>query len=175
MSTDPRPKQRGNDVGATGFEVARNLKRIRLYAGLTQADVSGMLGRMGRPVPVASIGKMESGDRRVEVDDLVALAVVFGVTPLALLMPHTRSSNETVEITGHRGSAFEAWHWAIGELPLNLSTDYEDAETDVGVFVHASLPWWLRVRSEERDGEMAKRFGERAFDEEAEHTAEIGD
>ncbi|PPG61629.1 helix-turn-helix domain-containing protein [Rathayibacter sp. AY1C5] len=175
MSTDPRPKQRGNEIGPTGLEVAKNIKRIRLYAGRTQADVSQMLAELGRPVPVASIGKIESGDRRVEVDDLIAFAVVLGVTPLALLMPHTRSSNETVNITGHRGPAFEAWHWAVGEAPLNLSSDYEDAESDVGVFVHASLPWWVRVQTAERSGELTKRFGERAFEDEADRATEVGE
>ncbi|CAN5381415.1 hypothetical protein BH09ACT6_BH09ACT6_18780 [soil metagenome] len=143
MSTNPASKQRGNEIGVTGREVARNVKRVRLAAGLTQQEVSQYLAELGRPIPVASIGKIESADRRVEVDDLMSLAIALGVTPITLLLPHAKSANEAIKVTGYPGRAREIWEWASGAAPLDLESDVETPDERFGSFIAASIPWWF--------------------------------
>lgn len=133
-------RQRGNEIGTTGQTVAENVKRIRSALGMTQRELSIALGKLGRPIPESSIGKIEMGVRKVEVDDLMAFAVALDVSPLALLLPDARSENETVSLTGvRRTNARKVWLWATGRRLLNpyASEDLEE------VRLLSSIPGWL--------------------------------
>lgn len=161
-----RTKQRGNEIGPTGREVARNVKRARVAAELTQKELSDRLSEMGRPVPVASIGKIESGDRRVEVDDLVAIALALRVSPLSLLLPNSREPLDVVEITGREGRSDEVWDWGLGAAPFDLFGSAEDMEEDVRNYRFRALPWWLNVNSEVdyRRGTVTHSYATKAWD-----------
>ena len=70
--------------------MARN---VRLYRKdrepeLTYAELSRQLDALGRRIPPLGLRQLEAGQRRVDVDDLLALAQVFDVSPMALMMPH---------------------------------------------------------------------------------------
>jgi transcriptional regulator with XRE-family HTH domain len=69
------------------WAVAHNVKALREARGLTQTDVSDRMGAIGRPLLPTGVLKVEQGNRRVDVDDLVALALVFDVPPDELLGP----------------------------------------------------------------------------------------
>lgn len=88
---------------------------------------------VGRGLSQDAINKIENGAklddpryaekppqiRRVDVDDLVALAVVFNVNPNTLLLPAVATGR--TEVTGVGVvDADRAWDWAEGERPLNL-------------------------------------------------------
>ncbi len=79
---------------------------------MTQADLAEALASNAHPIPISSIGRIENGDRRIEVDDLMALAVALGVTPVALLLPQTRSPKDAVALTGW-GSVEAGWAWGF--------------------------------------------------------------
>jgi len=134
-------------MGATGRDVALNLKRIRTAAGLTQAELSARISDLGYKILPASIGKIETQDRRVEVDDLMVLAVALDVSPLGLMMPWTSRPTDTVELTAHSGHvlAYDVWRWAMGSVPIETREQYEDALSDVGVFRDHSVPAWMQV------------------------------
>lgn len=87
---------------------------------MTQAELAKALAeKVEHPIPVSSIGRIESGDRRVEVDDLMALAIALGVTPISLLLPQARSPRDAVELTGWgRVDAGWAWGYALGTRDL---------------------------------------------------------
>jgi hypothetical protein len=58
------------------------------------------------------LSKIETGKRRVDVDDLVALAWALEVSPLSLLFPPAHSRG-TVELTPNVSvSAAAVWDWA---------------------------------------------------------------
>lgn len=117
--SDEQPKGRRTiEVGTTGRIVAANLLRLRNAQGLTTRQLSAALERAGRQIPPSGITRMEKAERVVTTDDLVALAVVLGVSPSALLLPLDDSSETTVEITGG-GSvpADVAWDWLDGQRP----------------------------------------------------------
>jgi transcriptional regulator with XRE-family HTH domain len=52
---------------------------------MTLREVSDRLARYGRPILPSGLAKIEKGDRRVDVDDLVAIARALGVNPERLL------------------------------------------------------------------------------------------
>ncbi|CAI7979452.1 hypothetical protein FRAHR75_620018 [Frankia sp. Hr75.2] len=86
---------------------------------MTLAQLSERLGTLGRPILPTGLSKIENGERRVDVDDLVALALALDVAPNALLLPAEPDSGVEVPLTAAMSAAAgEAWRWAIGLQPL---------------------------------------------------------
>lgn len=59
---------------------------------MVYAELSRKLAEMGREIPPLGLRRIETGERRVDVDDLVALALALDLSPLALLLPTDTSS-----------------------------------------------------------------------------------
>ncbi|MEV8553427.1 helix-turn-helix transcriptional regulator [Streptomyces glaucescens] len=127
-------QQRGRraiEVGPTGRIVAANIARLRDRHSLTTRQLSGVLERAGRHIPASGITRMEKGERVVTADELAALAVVFGVSPAALLLPLNDRPGSRVEVTGAgEVDAAEAWDWAEGRRPLKPGKDEHAAELE---------------------------------------------
>ncbi|MFH9293833.1 helix-turn-helix domain-containing protein [Streptomyces sp. NPDC017520] len=135
-------KKRGpaaTQIAATGEEVKRNVARLRKARGWTTYELAQRMGAAGRPIPQSGISRVESGGRRVDADDLAAFAVVFGVSPAALLLPLKDSPRDRVGITGAGVvPADVAWAWASNRRPLKTpSTETRTAEMQYAL---ASLP-----------------------------------
>lgn len=100
------------DLGPTGETVRKNVTRLRDTQNLTYAELSRRLKDVGNPIPPLGLRRIEAGERRVHVDDLVALAVVFAVSPNTLLMPDTEEESARVNATGiEDATARVLWHW----------------------------------------------------------------
>lgn len=67
--------------------VRANLSAHRQQTGLRLEDVSASLKASGWPVSVSALSRIENGERRIDVDDLTALAAALGVSPIVLLNP----------------------------------------------------------------------------------------
>lgn len=117
------PARRVNEIDTTGQTVAANVKRLRTEQGLTTAQLADRLEAAGRPILANAITKIEQRQRRVSVDDLMALAAALGATPNALLLPRDLSGPS--QPTGLQGNVVGnvLWAWACGERPLPLSVD----------------------------------------------------
>jgi len=108
--------------------VSANLRDLRKARGLSLADVSERMNKLGRPLSLSGLSKVERGDRGVDVDDLVALALALDVTPSRLLLTAT-ADEDKVALTPNLGAATRtAWEWACGEAPTY------DPATDEDVF-----------------------------------------
>ncbi|WP_432090388.1 helix-turn-helix domain-containing protein [Streptomyces sp. NRRL F-5630] len=122
MTDEKRRARPAVQYGPTAATVAANAVRLRTARGLSIYSLSALLDKAGRPIAPSAIAKLEKQQRQVTVDDLVALAVVFGVSPSSLLLPLTREG--AVEVTGAgRVPAITAWEWADGERPLLIPHD----------------------------------------------------
>ena len=91
-------EQRGRGLGPTGETVRARIKELRGRIPVT--EVSEKLAALGRPIPPLGLRRIESGDRRVDVDDLVAIAIALDVSPTDLLMPTVTDPVEPVTVTG---------------------------------------------------------------------------
>lgn len=78
---------RGNPPGVTHEHVAANVRDARQAIGMDVRTAARRMTEAGRKIAPSGISKIENGDRRVDVDDLTALAYVLGTTPAALLTP----------------------------------------------------------------------------------------
>jgi transcriptional regulator with XRE-family HTH domain len=148
------------EIGPTARAVADNVKRLRTDLRLNYTELSETLQEVADwSINAVGIRRIESGERRVTPDDLVALALALGVSPISLLMPNYDSLDrrDLVEMTG-RGEAVTAevlWNWLRADHPLTDST------TDVlgyFAFITASLPRWIRERRERLFGEEMTRM-----------------
>jgi transcriptional regulator with XRE-family HTH domain len=103
--------------------VAANVRALRQARGLDLADLADRMNRLGQSLSLGGLSKLERGDRRVDVDDLMALAIALDVTPSRLLLP-ADATEEPAELTPELAvSSEEAWSWACGEARLPASAD----------------------------------------------------
>lgn len=114
------------DTGASAVTVAANVKRLRTKQNLTYTQLSERLvGWSLSPVAIRRIEETEpeQPQRRVDVDDLVALAAALEVSPLTLLMPETDSPEQSTAATSIESvPAVELWHWLRTDLPIGATS-----------------------------------------------------
>lgn len=89
------------DLGPTGETVRKNIIKLR-GDGLTYAKFSRQLEVLGNPIPPLGLRRIEAGERKVTVDDLMAICAVLQCTPDYLLFPqeHDSPNGSKNEVTG---------------------------------------------------------------------------
>lgn len=73
------------EIGSAGAHLGLAVARAREARGWDQQELTKRLSAAGRPMSQPIVSRVEAGSRRVDVDDLVALAAVLDVSVLALL------------------------------------------------------------------------------------------
>ncbi|GGZ80300.1 helix-turn-helix domain-containing protein [Streptomyces echinoruber] len=76
---------RAIQIGEAGERVAAAVAALRQSRGWDQRHLAERVTEAGRPMSTSVLGKIEAGARRVDVDDLVALAAALEVSPARLL------------------------------------------------------------------------------------------
>lgn len=127
-----------NPLGATGETVRANVIARRERDNLSYAQLSRKLKAVGRVIPELGLRRIEEGDRRIDVDDLMALAAAFEVSPTTLLMPSTDDGDQSATTTVGTVTASRLWKWLTGEMPLA-----GDTTSDGFGFILRSVPSWL--------------------------------
>lgn len=110
--------------------LAANLAAIRRRRGVTVRRLSSQLADLGVTLLPSGITKIEQGARRVDVDELVALAVALNVSPTRLVLPDTAEPDDDVRLTPElTAGALDAWRWFEGDdaLPRPGAPEVEHA------------------------------------------------
>lgn len=124
----PTKQPRQPEVGPIGRNLIRAVERLRERRGLTYKKLSELLEATGRPIFPLGLSRLEKGERRVDVDELVALAAVLGVSPATLLFPRDADESDLVEVAPDvEQRAWIVWEWMSAR-------DYLPAE-DPGPFL----------------------------------------
>ncbi len=97
--------------------VAQNIRRYMKTAGLTQADLAGRLSDIGEGMSRtndedpgwhrATLGRLFSGERRISVNELFALALAVETTVAALLTPPDGAGEPDSFTVGKIPSSFD--------------------------------------------------------------------
>ena len=87
VSVTGRTESRHPPAGEAGRNVIANVERLRQARHLSLRQLSARLAELGRPTLTSVVHWMLQGGRRVDVDDLVALADSLEVSPADLLAP----------------------------------------------------------------------------------------
>lgn len=133
-------------LGPVGGYVIANLTRLREERRLSYRELSDRLRELGRPIPTLGLSRIEKGTRRVDSDDLVALALALGVNPSALLLPRDAGPEDAVALTERQqASAKDAWAWADGRRTLPAAGPFTrssaDWMKDADFAAHARPDW----------------------------------
>lgn len=117
--------EKKNPLGPIGQQVRANVERLRTARGMSKKDLADKTREGGRAIPPLGISRIEAGTRRVDADDLVALADALNVSPLTVLMPNT-SGDEPTSLTDKKQLRSRiAWQWALGQGP---AVDWEPGD-----------------------------------------------
>jgi transcriptional regulator with XRE-family HTH domain len=150
--------------GPTAVTVADNVRRLREGLNLGLRALAKRLADAGRPLTHTALDKIERGTRRVDVDDLMALAAALDVSPATLLMPDVTPvpvDGELsfrpewagpVEVTGvtESPSAHSVWLWLTAQAPPR---PVADDSTEFPLWAARSIPapyLTLRISRDER-------------------------
>jgi transcriptional regulator with XRE-family HTH domain len=68
-----------------GYRIARNVTLLRRVQGMSLAEMSRRIIRAGGNLNELSVGKIERFERRIDVDDLFALAKALDVSVQLLI------------------------------------------------------------------------------------------
>lgn len=156
------------EAGLTGRAVAENLRRICSEQGLSLRKLAERMPE-DRQLTHTQLSAIQRGTRAVSVDDLTALAVGLGVSPVALLLPPPQweprdddkaapdgtvpagdtteeSKYRNVRLTGTRvEDAMSMLAWLRGDEPLRWETVARDEAEKKFIrekFIRRSLPFW---------------------------------
>lgn len=108
------------DLNETSRNVLEGVRMLRLEKQWSFAELEERLTGVGHRIPALGLRRIESGARRVDVDDLTALAAVFDVSPSRLLL-HVPEQHEGRHLTGtpEDMSPLEAAAWLRDEIGLS--------------------------------------------------------
>lgn len=85
---------RAIEIGDVGKQVSTAVAELRKRRGWDQKRLAELVTDAGRPMSASMIGKVEAGARRVDVDDLVALAFALEVSAARLLLSAHRDPDD---------------------------------------------------------------------------------
>lgn len=122
VQTVGMPKEstdRGPAIGPIGEQVVRNIEEIREARGLSLRALSDRMKALARPILPSGLQSLTQRKRRVDVDDLVALALALEVNPNALLFEKDVDWDDILTLTPAVSQrAYSTWRWAQGLAPL---------------------------------------------------------
>ncbi len=125
--------------------VAANVKQIRdVGRGLSQQQLVARLAELGRPMAQTGLSRLEEGKRRIDVDDLVALAIALNVSPSRLLLPDGEMWDLVHPVPNVEVAAWELWEWLAGFSPLSGEASFYRRLSDQQREFRDEWPGWLR-------------------------------
>ncbi|HWF68191.1 MAG TPA: helix-turn-helix transcriptional regulator [Mycobacterium sp.] len=124
-----------------------------MLSGVRRWKAPNKLGEVGRPLGHSAVDQIEKGTRRVDVDDLVALALALDVSPITLLMPDMPGADDPAKMVAVAGmdtkvSAGRLWLWLRGEASVT-------SVSDLALLVNAQPQWqharWIKETGSDGD------------------------
>jgi transcriptional regulator with XRE-family HTH domain len=133
-------------LGPTGEVVRANVTRLRAFRRLGYTELSERLKDLDKRISPLGLRRIENGARRIDVDDLFALAVALGVSPATLLITNADDGDERVAVTGvtEECDAERLWKWMQIEESIDPDVERLDPDMERLEFRLAALPTWKR-------------------------------
>ena len=128
------------DLGETGQYVAIAIREYRTKQQMTIAALEQRLTDAGHRIHAVGLRRIEAGARRVDVDDLMAIAAALNVSPLRLLL--------YIPEWG-QGVPYQVATGVPNDLPWNEAQAWVRDET--GLSLNERIAFWKQeIRANER-------------------------
>lgn len=156
MLTDVADERR-TALGPVGELLMANIKRVREGQRLTYVELAERLTTIGRPIPVLGLRRIERGERRVDVDDLLAISYALGVPVVDLLVPSDLPRDAPYNLTPALATTADA---AINWVRGDPRTEGTAVDGDTDAFGMPPAPWpiellgFTRWMAEPRKGQV---------------------
>jgi transcriptional regulator with XRE-family HTH domain len=98
---------------------AERIRQLRQRHGMSQQQLADRLGTLGSPLDRVAIAKLETGQRRLPLDEALLFALALDVAPASLFLPRD-GGNDDVQLAGEvTVTAAQARRWLAGQEPLD--------------------------------------------------------
>ncbi|WP_422745170.1 helix-turn-helix domain-containing protein [Mycobacterium sp. WMMD1722] len=134
------------ESGPTAKTVAENVARLRTAQKMNYKQLSDtLLARANWSINAVGIRRIESGERRVTVDDLMALSVALGVSPSTLIYPDADDAGARVSATGlpQPENARVLWEWVSASMWAYWALEHVGGFTKPSDFFRRAWPQWM--------------------------------
>lgn len=138
------------DIGPIGHNARAVIAKRRKELGKTAVDLSKDTEKFGRKLSPVSIRRIEGGGRRIDLDDLIVLALALDISPVTMLLPKEfpYDQHDLFRVISGNDYAYATlrvlWGWVTGVRAFNpQQTDKE--------FQDVSLPKWYLSADESKD------------------------
>jgi transcriptional regulator with XRE-family HTH domain len=137
-------------VGAAGEVLAANIRRVRTARRLGFAELSRSLSKIGRPIPELGLRRIERGERRVDVDDLIALSYVLKIAVVDLLIDKDATSEPYSIAPKLRFESDSVRNWIAGQdIRLEPVHDPDSIFAAPGTMLFDAIQWMPTERRKE--------------------------
>lgn len=134
--------------GPLARQVARAVQRVREDRGVTYAELAERLADAGRPIPVLGLSRLERGDRRIDLDELVAIARALRVPPIWLIFPIGTPGQTDIEVLPRVQVPMEAaLAWFVGDAEtFDNYYGHGNFDGDSGLYEWYEMPQGIDAR-----------------------------
>lgn len=134
-----------------GETFAESLAETRNAAGLSQRELADRLGAAGLKLDHSKLSKIESGERKVTIDEAFGIAIALDVSPAALLAPRDNSAVAIAPNAVFDGDLVV--RWLAGFALPGASFRKDKTGRHVPRWLPTASPdrrlaWWLSQRSD---------------------------
>ena len=126
--------------------LAANIRRVREAQRLGFAELARMLSETGRPIPELGLRRIEKGERRVDFDDLLALAYVLKVCPVDLMVSNEAAEQPYPITPTERYESDSVRDWISGTTVRLQPVPNESPFTDPSTVLFDAVKWMPRSR-----------------------------
>lgn len=133
-----------------GALVAKNLAELRKDRRVTNRELAERMRQIGYPLLASGVAKIENRQRRVTVDDLIALAAALEVNPNRILLPIDGNEIDVRIGDNLNAKVAQLWPWVLGQQVLTAAKkalgkeDETYAEGQLDFRRHALPPTYRR-------------------------------
>jgi len=135
--------------------IAENVARIRKDRPWSQREFAEHLAAAGLKIHASAVAKIETGERRVSIEELLQIAVALDVTPMALLLAHDGAPLAISPDLNVNQDWAQDWISGLSPLPAGWTgagDQYETADGQkVDAFEVSRRKMWFEMHGTPRD------------------------